>query len=103
VFSQGWVIKSLVAGETLNIFLLTGISKTNIFLIKENNNVVVTSKKNSYVASKILTYNIQKNSTETNVLKNNKMDCQLRGYWVSALFLDLARTVLLLQATARCI
>ena len=33
----------LVAGETFNIFLLTGISNINIFLIKKKNNVVVTS------------------------------------------------------------
>ena len=34
----------LVAGETLNIFLLTGISNINIFFIKKKNNVVVNSK-----------------------------------------------------------
>ena len=32
-----------VAGETLNIFHLTGISNMNIFLIKKKKNVVVTS------------------------------------------------------------
>ena len=31
----------LVAGETLNIFLLTGISNINIFFIKKKNSVVV--------------------------------------------------------------
>ena len=33
----------LVAGETFNIFLLTGISNINIYLIKKKNNVVGTS------------------------------------------------------------
>ena len=33
----------LVAGETLNIFLLTGISNINIFFIKKKNNVFVNS------------------------------------------------------------
>ena len=42
----------LVAGETLNIFLLTGISNINIFL-KKNNNVVVNSNIYDVFASKI--------------------------------------------------
>ena len=33
----------LVAGETFNIFLLTGISNINIFIKIKKNNVVVTS------------------------------------------------------------
>ena len=51
-----------VAGETLNIFLLTGISKRNIFSIKKKNNAVVNS--NNYVefASKLLNYNVKKNT-----------------------------------------
>ena len=44
VFPQGWIIKMKVAGETLNIFLLTGISKINFFFIMKKNNVVVNSK-----------------------------------------------------------
>ena len=43
VFPQGWVIKMLLAGETLNIFLLIGISSINIFFKKKNYNVVVYS------------------------------------------------------------
>ena len=39
----GWILKMLVAGETLNIFLLTGISNINIFFIKKKNDVVVDS------------------------------------------------------------
>ena len=37
VFPQGWIIKMLVVGETLNIFLLTGILNINIFFIKKKN------------------------------------------------------------------
>ena len=40
VFPKGWIIKMLLAGETLDIFLLTGISNLNICLIKKNINVV---------------------------------------------------------------
>ena len=43
VFPQGWIIKMLLAGETLSIFLLTGISKLNIFFIKKRINVVFLS------------------------------------------------------------
>ena len=50
----------LVAVETFNIFLLTGISNINIFFKKKKNNVVVTNKTNYYFASKLLTYNIKK-------------------------------------------
>ena len=45
-----------VAGETLNILLLTGISSINIFFIKKKNNVVVNSNIYDEFASKILTY-----------------------------------------------
>ena len=55
-----------VAGETLNIFLLTGISKINIFFIKKKNNVVVNSIIYGEFASKILNNNVKK--TETNLL-----------------------------------
>ena len=41
VFPQGWIIKMLVAGETLNIFLLTGIANGNIFFMKQKKNEVV--------------------------------------------------------------
>ena len=41
VFPKGWFIKMLLAGETPNIFLLTGKSNINIFFIKKKNNVVV--------------------------------------------------------------
>ena len=48
----------LVAGETLHIFLLTGISNINIFFIKKKNNVVVNSNIHDKVALKILNYNV---------------------------------------------
>ena len=50
----------LVAGETLNIFLLTGISNINIFFIKKKNAVVVNSNIYDEFASTILTNNIKK-------------------------------------------
>ena len=55
-FPQGWIIKMLVAGDTLNIFLLTGISNINIICIKKKNIVVVNSNIYYKFASKILTY-----------------------------------------------
>ena len=58
VFPQGWIIKMLVAGETLHILLLTGILNINIFFIKKKNNVVVNSKIYDKVASKLLNYNV---------------------------------------------
>ena len=33
-----------LAGETLNIFILTGIANINIFFIKKKNNVVMYGK-----------------------------------------------------------
>ena len=48
----------LVAGETPNILLLTGISNINIIFIKEKNNVVVNSIIYDKVALKILNYNV---------------------------------------------
>ena len=50
----------LMAWETFNIFLLTGISHINIFLIRKNNNVVVTINIYDLFASKIVTYNVKK-------------------------------------------
>ena len=40
---QGWIIKMLVAGDTLNIILVNGISNISIFFIKKMNSVVVNS------------------------------------------------------------
>jgi hypothetical protein len=58
----------LVAGETLNIFLLTGISNIIIVFIKKKNNVDVN--KNIYVrfASKIVNKIVKKkiDITQTN-------------------------------------
>ena len=51
-------LKMLVAGERLNIFLLTGISNINIFFIKKTNIVVVNSNIDDNVALKILNYNV---------------------------------------------
>ena len=42
-FLRAGLSKMLVAGETLHIFLLTGISNINIFFIKKKNNVVVNN------------------------------------------------------------
>ena len=50
----------LEAGETFNIFLLTGVSNKNIFIIKKKNNVVVTTNIYDKFALKILTYNVKK-------------------------------------------
>ena len=50
----------LVAGETLNIFLLAGISIINIFFIKKKNNVVVNRNISGKFATKILNYNVKK-------------------------------------------
>ena len=69
----------LVAGEAFDIFLLTGISNINIFLIKKKNNVFVTSNIYDYFASKIMTYSVKKNITQTNLLKKNTIYFHLRG------------------------
>ena len=50
----------LVAGEALNIFLLTGLSNKDIFFINKKNNVVVISNIYVYFASKFLTYKVKK-------------------------------------------
>ena len=63
--TSGLDYQNVVAGETFNIFLLAAISNRNIFLIKKKNNVVVTSTIYDYFASKILTYNVKKNITQT--------------------------------------
>ena len=60
----------LVAEETLHIFLLTGISNINIFLIKKKNNMVVNSNIYDKVALKILNYNI--NYTQKIIKKPTK-------------------------------
>ena len=50
----------LMAGETLNIFLLTGIPNINIFFVKKKNNLAVNSNICGKFASKILNYNVKK-------------------------------------------
>ena len=55
----------LVAGETLNIFLLTGISNINIFFIKKKNKGLVMANYN-------VTYT-------KNLLRTNSIDFHLRG------------------------
>ena len=67
VFPQGWIIKILLAGEILNIFVLTGISNINIFFIKKNINVVVYS--HDKFASTNLKYN-QKETLKNTFIKN---------------------------------
>ena len=49
-----------VAGETLNIFLLSENSNIDIFLKKKKNNVVVNSNIYGKFASKILNYEVKK-------------------------------------------
>ena len=46
-----------------------------------------------------MTYKVKKNITQTNLLKTNTIDFLLRGYRLSALFLELARTVLFLSSS----
>ena len=48
-----------MAGETLNFFLLTGISNINIFFVKKKKNVVVHSKFHDNFASTKLTYDLK--------------------------------------------
>ena len=58
----------VVAGETFNVFLQTGISNINIFLIKKKTNVVITGNIYDYFASKIMTYNVKKTLLSTNTI-----------------------------------
>ena len=55
----------LVAGETLNIFLLTGILNINIFFIKKKNIEAVNSKIYDLFASKIQPYNVKEKRKKT--------------------------------------
>ena len=59
VFPQGWIIKMLLSGETLNIFLQTGISKKNIFFIKKKKNVVIKGNIPDKFVSTNLTYKLK--------------------------------------------
>ena len=47
----------MVAGDTLNIFLLTGISNMNIFFRKKMKNLIVDSNIYDKFASKIMIFN----------------------------------------------
>ena len=49
----------LLVGETLNIFLLTGIININILVIKKKKNVVVNSNICDEFVSTNLTYNLK--------------------------------------------
>ena len=60
VFPQGWIIKMLVAEETFNSFLLTGISNISTFFIKKKNNLVFTINIYDPSALKILNNNVKK-------------------------------------------
>ena len=55
--------KILLAWETLNILLLTGISKRNVFYRKKKKNVVVSSKIHDKFISSNLTYKHTKKSS----------------------------------------
>ena len=55
VFPQGWVIKTIFAGETRHILLPTGISNIYIFFITRKKNVVAYSHIHDMFASTNLT------------------------------------------------
>ena len=57
--------KMLLAWETLNIFILTGISKINLFFIKKKKNVVVYSNIHDKFASTNFTYNLKNKRNKT--------------------------------------
>ena len=78
VCPQVWFIKILLAGETLNIFLLTGISNINIFLIKKKVNVVVYSNIYDKFSSKNLAGKLKNN--------NNKRTYKLQYVLLNELF-----------------
>ena len=59
----------LMAWDTLNIFLLTGISSINIFFIRKMNNVVVNSNIYDKFASKVLTFNNKKRNKKQTLHK----------------------------------
>ena len=58
VCPQDWIIKMFLAGETLNIFLLTGSSKINIFFMNKKMNVVAYINIHEKFASTNLTCNV---------------------------------------------
>ena len=59
VLPQGWPIKILLAWQTLNIFIPTGISKRNIFCRKKKKNVVVYNNIYDKFISSNLTYKLK--------------------------------------------
>ena len=79
VFPQDWIIKILLAGETPNISLLTWISNRNICLHKEKRWMWL------FIA--------KKNIKQVILIKNRIIDFQLRWSRMSALLLELDRTV----------
>ena len=88
-----------LAGEPLNILLLTGISNGNIFFMKMKQDVIVYSNINNKFAFTNLTYELNKKKKKrklsiTRKLKK-KIKIQLGLYRISALFMELAITVLL--------
>ena len=88
----------LVAWNTFNIFLLTVISNIIFFFITKKNNVVFT--RNTMISLLHKSWlSTQKNMTQTNLLNTNTIDFHLREQRMSALFLELARTVLFLSSS----
>ena len=61
----------LLAGENLNIFLLTGILNINIFFIKKKVNVVVHSNIHDKFSSKNITYKLKKKKKKKKGKKKN--------------------------------
>ena len=53
-------MKMMLAGNTLNTFLLTGIENVNIFVIKKNMNVIVYGYMHDKFASTNLTLKLKK-------------------------------------------
>ena len=68
VLPKGWTIKILLAWETLEIFLLTGISKRNIFFRKKKKNVVVFSNIHYKFISSNLTDKLKIQNNENKIL-----------------------------------
>ena len=68
----------LLVGETLNIFVLTGIFNINIFFIMKNMNVVVYSNIQNKFASTNLTYNLKMKEEE----KLFKIDIKLFFFYI---------------------
>ena len=98
-FPLGWIIKILLAEETLNIFLLTGISNINMFFIKKNMNVIVYSNIHDKFAFTNLSWNLKKNFKKTNfkidIIHFSVFKTKwyiFNSYWFFLVFFNMSRT-----------